>query len=425
MQNAGNQLRERFGPNYLAEKAVERIAKFRKDYGGYDENNNVLPGRRAYIIDSIKNREELTLLRSIYRDTLCVFGVFAPDKIRKQRLIDSGGDKLAVDAVISRDEGEVQTFGQMTRKIFVESDFFICNDQKEDELRRRIKRYLEIVFGTQIHTPTRHESAMYEAGASMVSSACLSRQVGASIVSASGELIAVGWNDVPKFKGGIYNEDDQMKLDGNTIQDGDHRCFKWAGKICHNEMKRNAIGDNIASAIFASGLMGSNTTLSQVREIIAKSEINDLIEFSRSIHAEMEAILSVAREGKHSLVGATMYTTTYPCHNCARHIVAAGITAVFYIEPYKKSQAVTLHYDAISEDPAEISKFVVFRQYDGVAPHHYLHLFKMSGERKKEGRVIVQDAQMAVPLFRIPLDGPVEYESKVIADLEAKEESVH
>ncbi|QOZ50295.1 hypothetical protein [Bradyrhizobium sp. CCBAU 53338] len=34
MQAAGNKLRERFGNNYLAEKAVERIAKFRESRGG-------------------------------------------------------------------------------------------------------------------------------------------------------------------------------------------------------------------------------------------------------------------------------------------------------------------------------------------------------------------------------------------------------
>ena len=39
MQDAGNKLREKFGNNYLAEKAVERIAKFRRDNGGYRSDN--------------------------------------------------------------------------------------------------------------------------------------------------------------------------------------------------------------------------------------------------------------------------------------------------------------------------------------------------------------------------------------------------
>ena len=134
----------------------------------------------------------------------------------------------------------------------------------------------------------------------------------------------------------------------------------------------------------------------------------------------MEAILAVAREGRHSLVGATLYTTTYPCHNCARHIVAAGICSVVYIQPYKKSLAIALHSDAITEDPDD-HKRVIFRQYDGVAPQHYLRLFTPEMARKKDAKFARPDAKAAVPIFRVPLDGPVEYESKVIADLEDKE----
>ena len=44
-------------------------------------------------------------------------------------------------------------------------------------------------------------------------------------------------------------------------------------------------------------------------------------------HAEMEALLSCARSGV-STRGATLYSTTFPCHNCAKHIIAAGVARV-------------------------------------------------------------------------------------------------
>ena len=134
MQDAGNKLRARFGNNYLTEKLVEKIRIERKDRGGYAEDVP-LPGRRAYIIDSLKNIEELNLLRSIYGETLCVFGVFAPDNLRKQRLKDSGVQPDQIDKITSRDQGELPTFGQKTRKLFVKSDFFVCNDRRQDDLR--------------------------------------------------------------------------------------------------------------------------------------------------------------------------------------------------------------------------------------------------------------------------------------------------
>jgi deoxycytidylate deaminase len=424
MQTAGNRLREKFGGNYLAEKTVERIYKFRKDKGGITENGVPLPGRRAYIIDSLKNTEELALLRQIYGETLCVFGIFAPDSIRSTRLQNNGAQDTSITKIMDRDRSEIQTFGQKTKKLFVSADFFVCNDNKVEELRRKIFRFLNITFNTTIHTPTRDESAMYEASSVAAKSACMSRQVGAVIVSKGGELISVGWNDVPRFGGGLYTEDDQFIWDPDkkALTDNDHRCFKWKKCICHNETRRVSIIDKISGQISAAGLLKKGISKDDVRSLLKGTEIDSLIEFSRSIHAEMEAILSVAREGRHSLSGATLYTNTYPCHNCARHIVAAGISTVIYVEPYDKSLAIALHNDSVTETPDDRTR-VVFRQYDGVAPRNYLRLFRPTADRKMDGKLVQPSRKEALPMFRIPLDSPADYEAKIIADLSDKEQT--
>jgi deoxycytidylate deaminase len=427
MQTAGNMLREKFGPNYLAEKVVEKIALFRRSDGGYKtagERDIHVPDRRAYVIDSIKNREELNLLREIYQGTLVTIGVFAPDRVRRARLIDDGADAGEVQKILDRDQGEVVTFGQMTRNIFVEADFFICNDIRKDEIRTSLLRFLDLLFDTGVHTPTRAESAMYAAEAAASSSACMSRQVGAAIVSEGGELISVGWNDVPKNRGGLYSEDDSAVWDEQkrALVDNDHRCFKWGGKICHNETRRENILNELAAKLAASELVKSRVKQEEIRQFLAGTAIDSIIEYSRSIHAEMEAILAVAREGRHSLVGATLYTTTYPCHNCARHIVAAGIRSVVYIKPYRKSLAIALHKDAITEDREDSAK-VVFRQYAGVSPRVFQRLFNPVGPRKRNGLLSRTMRSVALPTVRIPLDGSIEYEAKVIADLSQKEQT--
>ena len=424
MQTAGNILREKFGGSYLAEKAIEAIYKFRKEKGGIANNDVPLPGRRAYIIDSLKNMDELRLLRKVYGRMLCVIGVFAPDQLRRERLLTAGIPKDSINRIMDRDQSEVATFGQNTRKLFVESDLFICNDQKTEELKSRVQRFMDIIFDVGIHTPTRAESAMYEAASAAAQSACMSRQVGASIVSANGELIAVGRNDVPRFGGGLYVEDDQSSWDAEkqAIVDKDRRCFRWGGGICHNETRRTAIVIGIAKRISQGSVLKKGKTVGDVLKLLEGTEVDDLTEFSRSIHAEMEAILSVAREGRHSLVGATLYTSTYPCHNCARHIVASGIKRVVYIEPYRKSLAIALHNDSVTEDPTDKSR-VIFSQYNGVAPRNYLFLFRSERDRKKEGKVMGRPSEFATPVLREPLDARINYEAKVISDLSDKEGS--
>ena len=84
--------------------------------------------------------------------------------------------------------------------------------------------------------------------------------------------------------------------------------------------------------------------------------ISDITEYGRMTHAEMTAICDAARLGR-ALQGTTIYVTTFPCHNCAKHIVASGIDRVVYVEPYPKSKATSSHTDAISIDGTPMARF--------------------------------------------------------------------
>jgi len=55
------------------------------------------------------------------------------------------------------------------------------------------------------------------------------------------------------------------------------------------------------------------------------------------VHAEINAIAKAAEHGV-STKGATMYSTTVPCIECAKAILQAGITTVIYSEDYNKCE---------------------------------------------------------------------------------------
>ncbi|MBN9525359.1 MAG: CMP deaminase [Alphaproteobacteria bacterium] len=49
-------------------------------------------------------------------------------------------------------------------------------------------------------------------------------------------------------------------------------------------------------------------------------------------HAERNAIFAAAREGRR-LAGATIFSTYFPCADCARAIVQSGISRLYTLEP--------------------------------------------------------------------------------------------
>lgn len=53
----------------------------------------------------------------------------------------------------------------------------------------------------------------------------------------------------------------------------------------------------------------------------------------RTIHAEMNAILQCAKQGV-STEGATIYVTHFPCLNCTKSIIQAGIKTIYYAQDY-------------------------------------------------------------------------------------------
>jgi cytidine deaminase len=115
---------------------------------------------------------------------------------------------------------------------------------------------------------------------------------------------------------------------------------------------------------------------------LTDSMVMDVTEYGRVVHAEMCAICDAARLGK-SVKGTTLYCTTFPCHNCTKHILAVGITKVVYMEPYPKSKAKDLHQNEIEiekETPGRVS-FVPFL---GISPHRYRDIFQKTIKRKRD-----------------------------------------
>ncbi len=366
----------------LAFGAAKKIAEIRRTS---PENG----GRTAYIVNSLKRPEEVFVLRKIYQQGFYLLGIHADEDRRLAHLRD---DKMIehnkAKELILIDEDEKISHGQRTRDTYHLSDFFLSLGNNEDPIKNSIQRFLELIFGNPHLHPTFDEYAMFMAFSSSARSGDLSRQVGA-IIAKNNQIIASGANECPAANGGQYwaGADSSGKV--MDIPEGKD----YTRGVDSNKAEQLKIISEIKSSCEASTLI-SKDALSEIEAILRSSRIADLTEFGRVVHAEMDALLSCARAGI-SCDQGVMYCTTFPCHNCAKHIVAAGLGKVVYVEPYPKSKALDLHEDSIVlqknlyGEPCKDK--VTIQPFTGVGPRRFLDFFSMSlgaGGRlkRKEGK---------------------------------------
>lgn len=431
LQDGGKCLRQRTDNRaILAEYAVQKIVLDRRARtAGEEQADVIVPKKIAYLIDQVKRPEEVALLRAVYRNLFYVVGVTRIYEHRATALKSEGLRSEEISFLTEIDRFEDKQHGQQLDKTLHLSDYFIRNDAVTlEERQRKIKRVLALLHGDQSITPTDSEQGMYAAYAASLRSACLSRQVGAAIAGPSGEIIATGSNDVPKYGGGLYS---------TSSEPNDMRCVHYQG-VCFNDLHKRQLQEEIGNQVegYLGTLVrdGKPITLAAGEKqslldlIYDQTRLGALIEFSRSVHAEMDAIVTMARGGG-GVKGSTLYTTTFPCHSCARHIVAAGIEKVFYIEPYEKSMAKELHADAIAfevEDGDAVGKpgKVKFLHFEGVSPRQFQSFFRAIGRKGNDGkfvRIHPRDADKAVPEY---LDDYQAFEAKAVEHLKQELDSL-
>lgn len=394
LQSLGNFFRQEYEKGVLAQSAISEISVCRMKsakitFSELDEDfkeeiplaaytaQYYKPPKIAYLISQLKNPSEVKLLRNVYSDIFYLVGLIEKKDRRIANLKSmmksrhpSDFEAKAVD-LERKDKSQDESHGQQLEKTLQMADYFVYGDElNREEINSQIDRFFSLSHSQGVITPTIDEYGMYAAYSAALKSACLSRQVGAAIVDEGERVLATGCNDVPKFGGGLYSTEPREQ---------DKRCYLH-GEKCYNDSNKKEMLEKLKMSLEASGLTLDEKVLLKA---FKDSGMKDLIEFSRAVHAEMDAIISVARSGKGGLKGATLYSTTFPCHNCARHIVTAGISRVVYVEPYEKSLAEELHDDSISLENVSDGK-VHFDHFKGVAPRRFQSFFMANGSRKND-----------------------------------------
>lgn len=393
----GNFIRDNIGSKSLSVFSILEIAEKRV-------STPTLKNGIVYVVDQLKTEDELDLLKEIYGNRFLQISVYSARDVRVDNLAkiiahdnrkrDGNKFRDKAEALVVRDEDEENIpNGQRVGKIFQYADVVINDDRSDDGSRveDQVRRFVELLFGHNGYSPNHFEYGMYLAHSAALRSLDLSRQVGAAIFRPTGEIAALGSNEVPKAGGGTYWCDDA----------NDAREFTWGEDS--NDTRKAELIEEVIGILFDKI---EDLTPDQ-KKSIDKSQFMDALEYGRIVHAEMSAISDAARLGI-SIQDGTLYCTTFPCHMCAKHIVASGLARVVFLEPYPKSLTSDLHPDSVKIEGTSRGGFSKFRAVEfipffGITPRRYREFFAR-GKRKTASKY--REYNHGAPLLMTPNSGP-------------------
>jgi deoxycytidylate deaminase len=333
LQEFGDKVRREEGANFLARKAFEKI----EPHGKSD------PGTK-WVVDSIRNPAEIVFLREQTRGFF-LFGIYADRDTRWNRVADRyDGDRRAFDEDDENDTGKnSEREGQRVGDCFSEADVVLANDKPFDAVGNLdFESFANTVrqYATLVAEPLAKKAPLKEQEALMAMayavgqrSSCMQRKVGAIIANERGNVISSGYNEVPR---------------------GEQPCI-GRFKSCYREKTREDFRIAIEKAGFS--------VPGREAELMAEFRRHfRILDNCRALHAEENAILNLARDGRSvPLSECTLYTTTYPCRLCARRIANLEFRRIVYLEPYPDPEAKLILGGAGVDD--EFFQGVTFRAY--------------------------------------------------------------
>lgn len=423
-------------PAFLMRIAMDGIREKRKKLIEKKKIDSGYVPKRAYIIRQLKRPQEVDLLRRVYGKQFILVSGYGARSDRKDRLFDRGKEDLplsrktskllhSTEKLLQRDHDEATSIhGQHLRDTFHRADVFV-DGIKRDAMREGIERFIAAFFGDVTIGPTRHEYGMYAAKAAALRSTDLSRQVGAAAFSTSGEIITQGCNEVPRAFGGTYwsgespdfrdvklgyDPNDALKKD--VLRDLLEKLK--SAKLLKKVSKLQASSKDFVEALLGKGKKTDKNE--RFHGALKDSHASALTEYGRVIHAEMSVVTDAARTGR-ALKDSTLYVTTFPCHNCTKHIIGSGIRRVYFLEPYPKSRAKELHDNEIVLEEESEHK-VSYLPFLGISPFRYRDIFEKSSRKSKLGLAKAWYAEDDKPRPLLPQTMPTYLElEEVEADL--------
>ena len=243
------------------------------------------------------------------------------EEIQNQNKKENPGDSL---------EDYEKFISQNVQECIQKSDIHISNNGKVSELPNyhelygQIIKYVSLIQHPGLITPSHDEKMMQIAYTAKLNSGCISRQVGAVVTNEKGSVKSIGWNNVADGQTPCLLRNTDELLQGSI-------------SLAYTPYEK--------SIEFKTGLMKFSPLLTTEKlkgrnqSFCFKSIYNKLKDdknqvHTRSLHAEENAFLQIAKYGGEGIQGGTLYSTASPCELCSKKAYQLGIKRIVYIDPY-------------------------------------------------------------------------------------------
>ena len=202
-------------------------------------------------------------------------------------------------------------------------------------------KYSSLILHPGLITPSSEERCMIVAYTAKFNSGCLSRQVGACITNQYHAIRTIGWNDVPygQIPCALRELSDIISPSGvsSTYYRNMYSSFEQGKKKVYEHGKysfKEQIGrdyqqiDELKKKLHGLPLSYCFKSLHNRYE----GEKNQV--YTRSLHAEENAMMQMTKYGGEALLNGIIYVTASPCELCAKKLYQIGVRKIVYIDPY-------------------------------------------------------------------------------------------
>lgn len=333
-----DRIQSEHAPSCLARKINQFLKLIRDD-------NKTQKKPTLIAIDALRNPYEVLYFRERY-SAFYLMSINTTEQIRKQKLFEQGYRNDEITQLDKR-EGEKKDFKSQYTGLDIDkcielSDIHITHDGTEytnnRKLTNQIITYISLMLHPGLVPPSPIERVMQVAYTAKLNSGCLSRQVGAAVTNEAFSIFSIGWNTVAEGQtpcslrslSDLAEKEDQTAY--STYEKLDVKFQNYIKRVvaCYGEHRvdlkfhNKDILNGVSLTYCFKDVHNSKHVTGQIYNQV----------HTRSLHAEENAFLQLAKYGSSGIKGGKLFSTACCCELCAKKAYQLGIKEIYYIDSY-------------------------------------------------------------------------------------------